>query len=565
MPTATSVPAWISQLQGAPAPQAAAPDMPAWITQFETGKGLTPTASPKPGGMGTAPAGFDPYSPASQGIAQKAIAARSPGQKPSLMALPEAALSMGTGTLGAIVGGYAGLGDAVARLFTKKAPLPGDVVSNVAGAMTYQPRTAGGRSLMNLAGLPARVADMAGDKVSKVTGSPALGAYANTTIQTLPMLLGSKAPEVADVAPEASTIPQAVAKARALGLKLTPQEANIPGGTIGRTLQSLTNGAKLERSISRKNAPLVTAQAARDVGIKGPVTAASIDAAYAPHNAVYDQVNAIGPIKTDATYQSAIREQQAPGEGSFPKDVKPAVAALREAYDVPQFSSADAIARIRQLRKEGNARVYGGKYDPDNAALGHAQLSTAKALEDQIDRHLTASAQSGTPEAVAAKDLIPQYRNARTQMARLASFERAWKAGNEQQVSGANLGKQLTKNVPLSGPTRTIAESANEFPRAFQDISKLRNEGPLSNIDFKLEGGLGAIHLAAAAKAAPFLLASPLARAILASDAYQRMAFGPRSAAKAPSFPVLGRVGKTLPILAAGQNQSPLAALLAGR
>ena len=551
-----------------------------WVAQWNATQGAPGAAQASPSSDWV-----DEWKAAQAAPAKNTPASGSPTWRSLLFGPSETAAALGTGMIAQPLAGLAGLADAGARYFDKSLPSPADVVSGTENALTYQPRTQGGKLGTEIASYPfqklAQGANWAGQKVASATDSPALGAATNTAIQALPMLLGAKVPALGEArVPQVPEIPEAVAQARSLGLKLTPTEANVPGGIVGRALESLTNSAKLERTISRKNAPVVTAAAAREVGIRGRVTPASIEAAYEPHQAVYDEVKGLGTIPTDATYMEAVKGQQAPGEGSFPKDVKPAVAALREAYAVPHFTGEDAVARIRQLRKEGNARVYGGKYDPDNAALGHAQLAVARALEDQIDRHLNGVASgtqeavpsTGTPSATAqaradwmaqAKDLIPRYRAARQAMAKLSNFERAWRAGNEKQVSGLSLGKQLAKGAPLSGNLRTIAESAREFPRGFQEISKLRNTGPLSNLDFKIEGGLGAIHPLAALKAAPAFLAAPFARAILSSDLYQRSAFGPFKPPAAPSFPALLGASRALPLIAAGQNGSSLSQLLA--
>ena len=88
----------------------------------------------------------------------------------SLAGPTEAALSLGTGMLGQVAGGLAGLGDAGARLFDKSLPAPATVVKRFENALTYQPRTQGGKLGVEAISWPfrelAKGANWAGGKVA---------------------------------------------------------------------------------------------------------------------------------------------------------------------------------------------------------------------------------------------------------------------------------------------------------------------------------------------------------------------------------------------------------------
>ena len=464
-----------------------------------------------------------------------------------------------TGTAGQVAGGLAGLGDiAVNKLrgqsWRDSVANAGNVVRGVENAMTYDPRTAAGQTITDVAQYPfqkyGELADYAGGKVADLTGSPLAGTAVNTTMQAIPMLLGAKGDFAAPIA--RSGVADTVANARSLGLKLTPTQAG--GGVLGRIAESLSSHAKLERNLSRQNAQAVDAAAGNAVGINGPVTAEALQAAKAPHNAVYDEVGGLGSIPTDAAYQQALSGVQAPGAASFPGAAPTAISSLRDAFNVPSFDAGDAVAMTRQLRADASKNIK-APFDPERNALGFAQRNISDALEAQIERHLQ-NAQPG-PNGVPAVDptLVSRFRAARQSLAKIHSVEDALAAGKGQAVSAANLGKQLQRGVPLSGDLRTIAESAQNYPRAFQDLDKIRNSGPLSMWPTYGGGLVTALHPAAW----PALLAGvggpPLLRGILGSDIYQRAAFDPRIPRTA-ARPGLMRLGATAAL--SGQPQLSL-------
>lgn len=564
------------------------------------------------------------------------------------------------------------------------------VTQRIEDATSYRARTPLGQDAQSVLGwIPSKLAalgDAAGRTTSAALSKVGLptplaagtGATLNSAIQVAPMFVDRLLGIAPKIPVEASRVAPPVAAARAAGFKLTPNEAMARGAGLGRVAESLAGHAKLERGVSRANAPIVTDVAARDVGINGPVNAESIAAAKAVPNSVYDEVSQLGQIPTDAAYRGVVSGSRAPGVASFPKAADARIAGLREAYSVPSFDAGDAIAKIRELRQEGNARVYGGKYDPAESAYGHAQLAISRALENQIDRHLqslasgerpgpvtldqaplsnNASGESAASEeavnrtaaeraagrdrflidsdgratpligvdaadarapagslivqrgvgaqpltildrgglpatqargllnraqqlhgltadegepigarpetaptqrapssaradwAAQASDLIPRYRAARAALAKINNFERAWRGGQGEGVSAKSLAKQLDRGAPLTGGLRTIAEAAQRFPRAFQDLHKIRDNGPFSNLDLKIAGPLAFLKPEALL---PFL-GPPGIRALLGSDRYQRRAFGPF---KSPAAPLFSALNKSMLPVTAGSARS---------
>ena len=476
----------------------------------------------------------------------------------SLLGLPDAAASIATGTAGQVAGGLAGLGDLA---WTRNAADAAQTVQRVEHALTYQPHTSGGQAVKHFVSLPFTAlgagANWTGGKVADVTGWPLAGALANAGIQGLPMLAGGELPALRDTPTDVEpAVAPEVAAAREAGIKLTPTQAQAPGGAIGRGIESLTGTAKLERALSRANAATVGRLAGEDIGVEGPLTRAALKDAKAAPNAVYSEVARLGNVPVDDVFRQQIAGIANPGGGSFSFDTPADIARLKEGYgSLKNFDAGDAVAKARQLRRDAGANI-GARYNPMQQALGHAQRAVADALEDQIDRHLQASAKPGAPR----NDLIDRYRQARVQLAKINTVEQALRAG-KGQVSALNLAKQLDRGAPLSGNLRAVAEAAQHFPRALQDLSKIRDEGPLSALDLKLEGGLGILKPLAALKALPAFALPPVVRAILGSDLYQDAAFGPREAPTPPTPIELS--ARALPAVAAAHSAStPLAGIL---
>lgn len=454
-----------------------------------------------------------------------------------LSGIPETALRFGSAALAAPVSGIAGLGQMMNRNLGLSDADPADVVRNVQSSLTYTPGTAGGKALSDKLSYPfqkfAEMADTAGSNAASTTGSPAYGAATNAAIQGLPLLLGTKIPTVPKAAPVLS--PE-VASATQAGLRLTPEQAGA--GFVPRAVQSISNSAKLERTNSLKNAPVVNDLAKSEIGIAPGqnLTEQTFAAAKAPHNAVYGQVSRLGNIPTDPQYLADIANlTDRTGSGSFGFDVSPQVKALKDGYgNVAQFDAADAVSKVRQLRRDSNANQK--IYDPEKNALGQAQRGVADALDNQLDRHVQTLAQSG----VVAPDLISQLRNSRVQLAKINTVENSMVGPN---VSAKLINKQ--DRGQLDGNLATISNAYENFDRSFQDASKVRDSGPFGVLSSLF--GLGLMHEHPEILGA--VLAQPMARAALSSKLYQKAGIQGGSLMGTPDYPSLLGSGKLLPLL----------------
>jgi hypothetical protein len=164
---------------------------------------------------------------------------------------------LATGAVAAPVAGLAGLAASAANA-AGIAVDPAAVVKGVGGAMTYQPRTTGGKNATEAITYPlqkiAEAGQHVGDKTMDLTGSPGLAAQASTVVQALPMALGLRyAPSGKAATPgldAALQAPGRVASAVAKPVKNLVEQA-LPGGAervAGRAANDLA-GTRREQVI----------------------------------------------------------------------------------------------------------------------------------------------------------------------------------------------------------------------------------------------------------------------------------------------------------------------------
>lgn len=479
-----------------------------------------------------------------QPAAASAAAVQQPPQAVAgspMVGTAEAAMNIGSSMMAAPVAGAGGIVQGVKNMIPGMQGMSAaDRVSQLQNAMTYQPRTAVGQAVSGAVTYPLRklgeFADRAGDPIASAgdpnrplqmripglgpvtakeygdTGSPLMATAVNTAIQALPALLtrGRAAPaEAAAEVPKpvvpASPTQAALAAGKQLGLKFTPTQE---GRTAGSVVEGLVGSAKLERSLSKDNAPVVNATAAKTIGLPEgtPVTRTTIEQARKPANRAYDEVGTLGQVATDDAFRAEITKVgDRSGNKSFPEDTSAAVQVLKGIYaNKKGFDAADAVSKVRSLRSDAFQNI--ALRDPEKQALGRAQLDIAEALDNQLERQA---------QSMGRDDLVQRYRDARGQLSTIHIVRRALKGTN---VSARALSAQQERGVKLPPDLKTIADSYDAADRALQDVGKIRDSGHFGVVDY-LVGAGAVLHNPALAAA---VLARPAVRAGLASDAYQR-------------------------------------------
>lgn len=217
--------------------------------------------------------------------------------------------------------------------------------------------------------------------------------------------------------------------------------------------------------------------------------------------------------------------------------------------NIPPKPGIDPKAMVEQLKQARNDaqtwfKSYNASANPEHLAKARA----ADALSKQLESGLESYAQT-----LGRGDLIPALREARTQIAKTYTVERALNqaTGNIEPQVFARL---YQKGKPLSGGLEKIGEFASAFPTVAKNADKIGSPA-VHNLKAGLAsvlsggGALAAGPVGLAAGAIPFI-APPVARSIMFSPAAQR------GLLEASSDPVvldglLSLTQKTLPVLGA--------------
>jgi len=321
--------------------------------------------------------------------------------------------------------------------------------------------------------------------------------------------------------------------ALAAGFKAPPTSVNptwwnqLKEGIAGKvaTAQTASNvNADLTDALSRKAVGL-----AKDAPLTSQAMQQIRSQAYQQG---YEPVASLGTVKVDGAYQktiSAIVNKYRGVSNSFPGAAPDDVAELARPYLVNQFDAGDALQTSQFLRDQANEAFRAGK-----TGLGKASKDIAKAIEDQIERSLSANGVStaipiqinGQQTYVSPADLLKNFRDARKLMAKAHTVEDAIVEGGGT-INAKKLAQRAQAGKPLTDELATIGNFANNFGKAMQPraqvagpaVSKLNSFAAL--MGGSAGGVMGGLPGAIAGSAAPFIV-PPAMRSRLLSDAVQQ-------------------------------------------
>lgn len=303
-----------------------------------------------------------------------------------------------------------------------------------------------------------------------------------------------------------SSVPKASAAAQtaiAQGYRIPPPSAADNPGLVNNALSSLGGEVKTAQLASVKNQVVTNKLAAKALGL--PEDTQLTDQTF---RMVRDQAsqaykavaNSVPEIKPDVQFKTEVAKlggRSGAAAQAFPNLMKND--AIKEIVDelgsAGNFSPQAGIDLVRELRAAATAHLK-AIGDPAKHALGHAQKQAADAIDSLIERNLTAA---GKPEAVQA------YRDARQLIAKSHDVEAATNTANGN-VAAHDLARMAGKGRPLSGELKTIAETAEAFPKATQSPEKFGGNKRWSAVD--------AIAALAATSGHPGLLAGIVARPV---------------------------------------------------
>lgn len=336
-----------------------------------------------------------------------------------------------------------------------------------------------------------------------------------------------------------------IAAAREAGYVIPPSSVNP--SFRNQVLESISGKTATAQTAAARNQGVTEGLVRRSVGLADdrPITREALQGirrqAYA---AGYAPVAQVGAMPADAVFARSlddiVNQYRGPAR-SFPGAAADDVANLVDGYRVPQFDAQDAIGAIQNLRDDASAAFARG-----DARVGRASRALATALEDQIERNLTAAGDDGAA-------ILRGFREARQLMARTHTVEQAVREGSGG-ITASKLAAELQRGRPLTGELATAARFANMFPRAAQAPEAVA--GPaVHNLKAGLStilgsgGALAAGPVGITAAAVPFV-APAAARSVLFSRPVQN--------ALSPTYQP-GIVSRALPALI---DNEPMNALL---
>lgn len=391
-----------------------------------------------------------------------------------IIAPAEAVANLGSGAVGKVAGDLAGMagiaGDATGLWKND----PAQTKADVANAVTYQPRTEGGKFISEynpiaIAGkyvlnpIAQGVGGIADDMIEDEGYSNiARSAVPEAVIQSLglagalKMGASPKAP-VPKVHKTDIVKNQALDQGTAAGLRASPLELN--SNAVARQLNELADPAAVSHALAVKNRPLVNELVRKDLGLPEhtPLTKQTYDAAAARHAGPYREASALGDITLSGRN----------AKGNIPKYVNDTKGVI---------SAETAVEQIKQLRAESNAIAKGQKtsYNPKVAKQGRKMKDAADYLESELETH---AANVGRP------GLVDELRKSRVEIAKIRTAERATKGGD---IVANKLTSQIEKGVPLEGNMKTIAEFNQQAPASMRRpttaAASLANPGLLSSL-----------------------------------------------------------------------------------
>lgn len=144
----------------------------------------------------------------------------------------------------------------------------------------------------------------------------------------------------------------------------------------------------------------------------------------------------------------AIETAYSGSKGTFPDAVPAALRDITQKFTVPDMDAADVVDKVRQLRKEASKALNSATTTPEGEQLAFAKKAIADALENELERHATAS---GNPQ------LVDAYRKARKQIAVSHLVEDAVDPSS-WSVSPEKLGKLAAKGIYMDGDLKKAGD-----------------------------------------------------------------------------------------------------------
>ncbi len=491
--------------------------------------------------------------------------------------VPEAAANIVTGMGASALGGLAGAGTFLGGLATGKSAgesldAAGQNLNDIQNRFTYQPRSAEGKAISHIAGLPmeygTKAAQWAGEQAGAPLGLADEGGLAGgLAFGTAATLLGGKqalraAPKIVPTAqswfeaakaeaaglrtPDAPAgyapsklaelqaasardAPRldAAAAAQRLGVSLDPAVSNP---TLGNRFKSWAAGeTELDSALSATNARKWGEAQAQELGIPN----LSIDALKAGREkagAPYREVKAIPNVASGAQVTAAIegilaRDGMTPAVADFVrKDVAPLVDKVATMSE-GGINGADVVNLTKKLRKDANTTYKNPFPEVGAQALADARMAVSKALEDLTAQRLTQLDRQMPGKGYG--DLADRWKAAREYIAKSHVAENATNL-DTGVLDPTKIAALTAKDNALTGVAADIGKVANNFSKIanpsierFPVREHVARYGPMGLVGGLLGSLVGAPGTGAMAGMVTGAIGSAALRKLIASKGYQ--------------------------------------------
>jgi hypothetical protein len=294
--------------------------------------------------------------------------------------------------------------------------------------------------------------------------------------------------------------------ARDAGYVIPPED--VAPTLVNKVLNGASGKIKTAQEASSRNQTVTNNLVKDEFGIARDkvLDRATLNGIRQQAGAAYDAVASTGVVKPGPAYEAALDKITAPyvkAAQGFPNAKPSPIIAEIESLKSPQFDAASAVAKIKALRSSADEAYAAGSKD-----LGKALKDGSKALEDALDDHLVSI---GAPA-----NTLKDFREARQLIAKTYTAEKGLNDVTGD-VSAAALAKALEKGKPLSGNLRTVAETAQAFPKATQALK----EAPKATSPLDIFAASGASVASGNPLPMALIAARPAARSLLLSKMYQ--------------------------------------------
>lgn len=256
--------------------------------------------------------------------------------------------------------------------------------------------------------------------------------------------------------------------------------SDVGAGKVARTLETVSGKFKAEELASARNQQVTNSLARKYLGLSDdvPLTTDTLDSLRERAGAVYQQASELPAGKVAETTTKSLATGGKQTEPVFK-------------------SGAQLIEEIKLARDDARSAWKAFNFGTDkptqarNAAM--AADNRVASLENQLE---TLAKQNNQPE------LLNQLKAARKEIAKIYTVDKATNPITGM-VDAKSIGKQLDKNVPISGDLALAGKFAKTFPKVNKPVTEQPN--PFSIYDV-IGGAYGA------GSANPLILGLPFAR-----------------------------------------------------